>query len=230
MGDLSIENINKSFEDLVVLQDLSVNFERERITCILGPSGCGKTTLLNIMTGLIKDYEGTVTGFAKEEISFVFQEDRLIPWLTVYDNLKLVLKSKYEGRQLDCRINHYISMVGIEEYLFNYPADLSGGMKQRVAIARALAFGGEIIIMDEPFKSLDIKNKMGLLKEFKHLAAQTKSTVIFVTHDIDEAIEIGDFIYLLSDKPTTIKKTWKDLEAKNLRQNIMTKIMEKDVD
>lgn len=230
MGDLSIENINKSFEDLVVLQDLSVNFERERITCILGPSGCGKTTLLNIMTGLIKDYEGTVKGFAKEDISFVFQEDRLIPWLTVYDNLKLVLKSKYEDGELDHRISHYISMVGVEEYLFNYPSDLSGGMKQRVAIARALAFGGRVIIMDEPFKSLDIKNKMGLLKDFKQIATQTKSTVIFVTHDIDEAIEIGDSIYLLSDKPTYIKKTWKDLETKNLRENILSKIMEKDID
>lgn len=225
MGKYHIKNIRKSFDDLLVLDDLSMTFEEGEITCILGPSGCGKSTLLNIITGIITDYDGTVSGFLQGEISFIFQEDRLIPWLNIYDNMKLVLKGKYNGHELEQRINEYINMVGIKDYLSFYPNDLSGGMKQRVSIARSLAYGGKIIIMDEPFKSLDFKNKMKLLKEFKSLCIKTNSTVIFVTHDIDEAIEIADFIYVLSDKPTYIKKNWKDLTIANIRNEILSEII-----
>ncbi len=220
-----IKDIKKSFDGLLVLDKISINFEKERVTCIIGPSGCGKSTLLNIMAGIIKDYQGQVVGFLEEDISFVFQEDRLIPWLNVYDNMKLILKGKYKGPELSQRIYDYISMVGIGDYMYYYPPDLSGGMKQRVSIARALAFGSKIVVMDEPFKSLDMKNKMQLLKDFKTVCAKTKATVIFVTHDIDEAIEIGDCIYMLSDKPTTIKKIWSDLTKIGLREELLTQIM-----
>ncbi|HHX60077.1 MAG TPA: ABC transporter ATP-binding protein [Epulopiscium sp.] len=225
MGKYAIKNIKKSFEDLIVLDDLSIAFEKGSITCILGPSGCGKSTLLNIITGIIQDYEGEVIGFSKEEISFIFQEDRLIPWLSVYDNMKLVLKSKYKDQDLKQRILDYITMIGMADYISFYPPDLSGGMKQRVSIARALAYGGNIIIMDEPFKSLDLKSKMQLLKDFKKICRQTKATVIFVTHDIDEAIELGDYICVLSDKPTYIKKIWKDIGVRNLRKELLSQII-----
>lgn len=225
MGTPYIKNIKKSFEDLLVLDHISIDFQKESITCILGPSGCGKSTLLNIITGIIQDYEGEVVGFEREEVSFIFQEDRLIPWLNVYDNMKLVLKGKYKDQELKQRILDYIAMVGIEDYLSFYPSDLSGGMRQRVSIARALAYSGNIIIMDEPFKSIDMKNKRQLIIDFKEICNKTKATVIFVTHDIDEAIELGDCIHILSDKPTSIKKTWKDLSIKGLREELLTHII-----
>ena len=225
-----IKNINKSFNNLEVLKDISLNFKEEEITCILGPSGCGKSTLLNIITGIITDYNGEVVGFNNKEISFIFQEDRLVPWLTLYDNIRLVLKDKYSDGQINKRIYEYLYLTGIEDYMYYYPSSLSGGMKQRASIARALAFGGDLIIMDEPFKSLDIKSKLQILKDFKEIAQKAKSTVIFVTHDIDEAIEIGDSIYLLSDKPTYIKKTWSNLDQENLRNEILMNIMQESVD
>lgn len=152
-----VKHIKKSFGDLKVLNNISMAFEKGKITCVLGPSGCGKSTLLNIISGIIKDYAGEVVGFQKQDMSFVFQEDRLIPWLTVYDNMKFVLKGKYPNDKLKEIISDYLLLVGMEDYHGFYPSDLSGGMKQRASIARALAYDGEIIIMDEPFKSLDIK-------------------------------------------------------------------------
>ena len=200
-------------------------FEKGKITCVLGPSGCGKSTLLNIISGIIKDYAGEVVGFQKQDMSFVFQEDRLIPWLTVYDNMKFVLKGKYPNDKLKEIISDYLLLVKMKDYHGFYPSDLSGGMKQRASIARALAYDGEIIIMDEPFKSLDIKIKIQLLKDFKNICKKTKSTAVFVTHDIDEAIEIGDKIYILSDKPSQVKRVWKDLNVDNLRENILLELM-----
>ena len=220
-----VKHIKKSFGDLKVLNNISMAFEKGKITCVLGPSGCGKSTLLNIISGIIKDYAGEVVGFQKQDMSFVFQEDRLIPWLTVYDNMKFVLKGKYPNDKLKEIISDYLLLVGMEDYHGFYPSDLSGGMKQRASIARALAYDGEIIIMDEPFKSLDIKIKIQLLKDFKNICKKTKSTAVFVTHDIDEAIEIGDKIYILSDKPSQVKRVWKDLNVDNLRENILLELM-----
>lgn len=220
-----VKHIKKSFGDLKVLNNISIDFTEGKITCILGPSGCGKSTLLNIISGIIKDYTGEVVGFEKQDMSFVFQEDRLIPWLTVYDNMKFVLKGKYPGDKLKEIISDYLLLVGMEDYHGFYPSDLSGGMKQRASIARALAYDGKIIIMDEPFKSLDIKNKMQLLKDFKDICKKTKSTAVLVTHDIDEAIEIGDQIYILSDKPSQVKHVWKDLKVDNLREKILLELM-----
>ena len=220
-----VKHIKKSFGDLKVLNNISMAFEKGKITCVLGPSGCGKSTLLNIISGIIKDYAGEVVGFQKQDMSFVFQEDRLIPWLTVYDNMKFVLKGKYPNDKLKEIISDYLLLVKMKDYHGFYPSDLSGGMKQRASIARALAYDGEIIIMDEPFKSLDIKIKIQLLKDFKNICKKTKSTAVFVTHDIDEAIEIGDKIYILSDKPSQVKRVWKDLNVDNLRENILLELM-----
>ena len=220
-----VKNIKKSFGELKVLDNISMTFQKGKITCILGPSGCGKSTLLNIISGIINDYEGDVKGFHKEQMSFIFQEDRLIPWLSVYDNMKFVLKGQCSAGELRGIIDHYLLLVGMEDYRHFYPPDLSGGMKQRVSIARALAYGGQIIIMDEPFKSLDIKNKIQLLQDFKKICTKTHSTAIFVTHDIDEAIEIGDSIYVLSDKPTRVKKIWTDLRVEGLREDLLSEII-----
>ncbi|GAA0115138.1 ABC transporter ATP-binding protein [Clostridium senegalense] len=206
MDEILVKKVNKSFGKLKILKDISMNCEKEKVTCILGPSGCGKSTLLNIITKNIKDYEGEVIGYKKDDVSFVFQEDRLLEWLNIYDNLKLVFKSKYKGIELKNKILESLNSVGMEKYKEFYPKELSGGMRQRISIIRAFFYGGGLLIMDEPFKSLDIKNKRVLIEDFKTLRNKNKNTVIFVTHDIEEAIELSDKIYVLSDKPTTVKK------------------------
>ncbi|WP_010294794.1 ABC transporter ATP-binding protein [Clostridium senegalense] len=206
MDEILVKKVNKSFGKLKILKDISMNCEKEKVTCILGPSGCGKSTLLNIITKNIKDYEGEVIGYKKDDVSFVFQEDRLLEWLNIYDNLKLVFKSKYKGIELKNKILESLNSVGMEKYKEFYPKELSGGMRQRISIIRAFFYGGGLLIMDEPFKSLDIKNKRVLIEDFKTLRNKNKNTVIFVTHDIEEAIELSDKICVLSDKPTTVKK------------------------
>lgn len=226
LGEIYVKEIKKSFGELKVLQSISMDFTKGGITCILGPSGCGKSTLLNIISGIIKDYEGEIEGFNEESLSFIFQEDRLIPWLTVYDNMKFILQERFKGEELVRVIKKYISMVGMEEYLDFYPENLSGGMKQRASIARAFAYGGRIMIMDEPFKALDLKNKLQLIKDFKKLCLDNEVTVIFVTHDIDEAIELGDHIYVLSEKPTYIKRKIENTKDKSIREILLKDIIE----
>ncbi len=225
MAHYYVKNIKKSFGNLDVLKNISIDFTKGSVTCILGPSGCGKSTLLNIIAGIIKDYEGEVAGFNQEEVGFIFQEHRLIPWLTVYENMNFVLKDKYPPEKAKEIILYYLSLVGIKNYVKFYPDDLSGGMKQRVSIARALAYQGKIIIMDEPFKSLDIKNKMQLLKDFKKICLQSHLTAIFVTHDIDEALEIGDKICVLSSKPSHVKSVWENLKTPHIREKILLELM-----
>ncbi len=224
MVDFYLENVIKEFGNLRVLDDISMKFQEGKITCILGPSGCGKSTLLNIISGIDKDYQGNVSGFDEKEISFVFQEDRLIPWLKTKDNIEIVLKKKYKIEERKELIYKYTSMMGIDKYLNFYPKELSGGMKQRVSLARALSYGGEIIIMDEPFKTLDIKNKNKLIRDFKTIQSEEKKTVIFVTHDIDECLELGDEIYILTDKPTKIKRKVNS----NISKKEILEIVEKD--
>ncbi|MBL4933428.1 ABC transporter ATP-binding protein [Clostridium paridis] len=224
MVDFYLENVIKEFGNLRVLDDISMKFQEGKITCILGPSGCGKSTLLNMISGIDKDYQGNVAGFDEKEMSFVFQEDRLIPWLKTKDNIEIVLKKKYKIEERKELIYKYTSMMGIDKYLNFYPKELSGGMKQRVSLARALSYGGEIIIMDEPFKALDVKNKNKLIRDFKTIQNEEKKTVIFVTHDIDECLELGDEIYILTDKPTKIKRKVNS----NISKKEILEIVEKD--
>lgn len=189
-----------------VLDDISIQFEENKITCILGPSGCGKTTLLNIIAGTLdKDY-GEVIGFEKEDISFVFQEDRLVEWKNVKDNIGFVLKDKMDKKLREDIIDQYLSLVNLEEYKLYYPRQLSGGMRQRISILRAFAYPSKILIMDEPFKSLDINLKRKIMEFVLKLKEIKGKTCILITHDIEEAISLGDRIIILTGKPAKIKK------------------------
>ena len=199
-----VKNITKYYNDLKVLEDISIDFEENQTTCILGPSGCGKTTLLNIIVEAINNDSGNIIGF-DEDISFVFQEDRLIEWKNVYDNISFVLKGKMDKKQIETTIDKYLKLVKLEEYKYFYPKDLSGGMRQRISILRAFAYPSKLLIMDEPFKSLDINNKQILMEFFKKLRKIENRTCILVTHDIEEVITLGDKIVIFSDKPTKIK-------------------------
>lgn len=202
----SIKNIHKSFGSLVVLKDFNMEVKDNKIIAILGPSGCGKTTLLNILSGMIKPEDGKISGFEGKTISYLFQEPRLLVWKTIEENIDFVLKGKMSYADRQEKIKRYLEMVSLWEYKDYYPNNLSGGMKQRVSIARAFAYPSDILLMDEPFKSLDFELKMNLINDFVGLWQLDRRTVFFVTHDIHSALMLGDEIYLLSQKPTSIKE------------------------
>ena len=197
-------DICKSYADLKVLDNISIEFPENKVTCILGPSGCGKSTLLNIIGGILDKDSGQVIGFKDASISFVFQEDRLIKWKSVKDNLRFVLKGKMDKKAIEETIDSYLKSVNLLEYKNYYPNSLSGGMKQRISILRAFIYPSQVLIMDEPFKSLDVNNKRIVIDFFKKLQSVEKRTCIIVTHDIGEAMELADRIVILSDKPSRV--------------------------
>jgi len=224
-----IENLSKSYDSLQVLDNISLEIKKEEVTCIMGPSGCGKTTLLNIIAGFIKKDSGGLEGF-DDEISYVFQEDRLIPWKNVEDNISFVLKGKMDSKEIAKLTNKYLSLVGLEDYKNYYPDQLSGGMKQRISILRAFIYPSSLILLDEPFSNLDMTMKNSLIKFFKDLVRNEKRSVLVVTHDIDVAISLGKRIVVLSNKPTRVNNVLSNiyLEEENQENYIkMRKILER---
>lgn len=200
-----LENIDVSFGDLTVLQGLTMNIEEHKLICILGPSGAGKTTLLNLISGTMKPNRGEIQGFEGKTISYLFQETRLLRWKTAEDNIDFVLKDHLSKALRIEVINRYIEMVGLKDFRKYYPDQLSGGMKQRVAIARAFAFPSDILLMDEPFKGLDLQLKSALMQAFVNVWITDKRSVFFVTHDLDEALLLGDEIFVFTPSPGKVK-------------------------
>lgn len=210
---LSINNLNKSFivNDTVipVLSDISFDFKAREFVAIVGGSGCGKSTLLKIIAGLLRDFSGKVEldGKAVEgpgrDRGFVFQEPRLMPWLTVAQNVAfgLVDRSKHDGTVL-----HYLKLVGLNKFAKAYPNQLSGGMAQRCAIARALINQPEILLLDEPFGALDAMTKIYLQEELLKIHQSSGSTMIMVTHDIEEAVYLADRIIVMTPRPGRIRE------------------------
>ncbi|MHC6180408.1 ABC transporter ATP-binding protein [Clostridium sp. JNZ X4-2] len=194
--EVVIRNLNKSYGEIPVFTNLNVNFLKNKITAVLGPSGCGKTTLLNIISGIEKDYSGQVH-LESSRLSYIFQEDRLISHLTVYENIAFVLKSTMSKIQVDFTVNRFLSMVELSNCRDKFPRELSGGMKRRVALARAFAYKSDLLLMDEPFKGLDDRLKGDIIKKFLSLYRENKRTIILVTHDKKEADELGNIVYSL---------------------------------
>lgn len=189
--DLLIRNLNVRFEDNVVFENFSLDLPSDKITCILGPSGSGKTTLLKVLAGLLPSAETA----EKRRASFIFQDHRLLPHLTALDNLAIVLKGKKSERR--ARARKMLADMELSDAEKLYPKELSGGMAQRVAIARGLLFDSELLLMDEPFKGLDLALQERLIKYFvKHWESSPRTTV-FVTHSILEAILVADKIVIL---------------------------------
>lgn len=209
---IRIENINKRYKDNIIFNNFQIDFYENKINCILGKSGCGKTTLLNIISGVVKNDESDFKGIEDLGVSYIFQDDRLIDWLSVEDNIKLVIKKHYDEAKVNELCEKYLKLVGIYEYKNYYPQRLSGGMRQRVNIARAFIYPSKIIIMDEPFKSIDIKNKQIIMENFKKILEEENRTVLFVTHDIDEALYLGDVAFILGDRPLKIKNIFKEIK------------------
>lgn len=218
---MQLKNIVKNYGDKKVLGGIDIKIEEGQITAILGESGCGKSTLLNIIAGKIKDYSGEVIFERehKEGISYVFQEDTLIPWKTVYNNLEFVLKGKVEKSQIDERIKKYLKIVNLEGSEKEFPNMLSGGMKRRVGIARAFAFPSNYMFMDEPFEFLDVKIKEEIVEDLIKLQEVEKKTIILITHDIDTAITLGEKIVVLGKKPSIVRASFVNKFALKILEN-----------
>ena len=202
---LTLKNISKKYDGVEIYKDFDLTLNEGIITSIMGPSGCGKTTLLNMIGGLIKPDGGQLEGFEGKRFSYVFQETRLMPWKTVEGNLDFVLDHTLTKEERKAQIDSLLKMVKMEDYADYYPAQLSGGMAQRVSIARAFAVPSDIILMDEPFSGIDINLKKNMLQRFLEIWKHDPRTIIYVTHDVDEALTLGNEVVVISKAPVGVK-------------------------
>ncbi|MDI3469818.1 MAG: ABC transporter, ATP-binding protein [Pseudolabrys sp.] len=194
----------------VALEELNLDVAEGTFFCIVGPSGCGKTTLLRILAGLESPSEGRVecsrTGKEPPRMSMVFQGDSIFPWMSVWDNAAYALRLRGVAHAaIKETVDYYLDRTGLRRFADYYPHQLSGGMKQRVSIARAFANDPEILLMDEPFSALDEQNKTLLQEELLRIWEETRKTVLFITHSVDEAVTLGDRIMVMTAHPGRVK-------------------------
>ena len=204
--------MTKKFGDLLVLNDISFDVKKGEFLCIVGPTGCGKTTFLNCITKLYKPTSGEIlvnnepVDLRKHNIAYIFQEYSTMSWLTVEQNVAFGLKMKKMPENIIKKeVPEVLEMVGLTKYKDYYPSELSTSMLQRVVIARAFAVKPELLLMDEPYGQLDVELRFKLEDELLNLWRQTETTVIFITHNIEEAVYLSQNILILTNKPTTIK-------------------------
>ena len=204
-------DISHSYGQLTVHEHIKFSVRENEFLCICGPSGCGKTTMLDLLSGLMKPTRGQVlidgqpADPKKQSISFVFQEPSTLPWLTVWDNIATGLRiKKLPKDEVARRVDDVIAVVGLKGFEGFYPHQISGGMKQRVAIARAFATDADLILMDEPFVSLDQPTRERMQQEVLDVWKRLRRTIVFVTHNLEEAVFLGDRVLILSEKPTSI--------------------------
>ncbi|MGL6197922.1 MAG: ABC transporter ATP-binding protein [Lachnospiraceae bacterium] len=209
---VQVNNLSKQFGDLLVLDNISFSVKQGEFLCIVGPTGCGKTTFLNSLTRLYEPTSGEIlfngepVDMEKHNLAYIFQEYSTMPWLTVEENVRFGLDIKKVNKKLaEERVREYLQIVGLDKFKDYYPNQLSTSMLQRVVIARAFATEPELLLMDEPYGQLDLELRFRLEDELIALWERTKTTVIFITHNIEEAVYLGDRILVLTNKPTTIK-------------------------
>ena len=212
---IRIRNLAKSFDSpagrVVALADVSLDIPTGCFFMIVGPSGCGKTTLLRILANLETPTRGTVEigspAVGQPGNSMIFQGDSLFPWMTVWDNAAYGLAMRKRPKaEIDEVVGHYLARIGMTRFAKAYPHQLSGGMRQRVSIARAFANNPDILLMDEPFSALDEQNKVMLQEELLKIWEETRKTVLFITHSVDEAATLGDRIMIMTAHPGRAKR------------------------
>jgi len=209
---IKVRNLYKSFGNLEVLKDVSFDVYEGEFLCIVGPTGCGKTTFLNSLTRLYEPTAGSILmndepiDLQKHNLAYIFQEYSTMEWLTVRQNVGFGLDIK-KTKNKEEKIDRAIELVGLRGFEDYYPRQLSASMLQRVVIARAFATEPELLLMDEPYGQLDMNLRFKLEDEVIRLCKQTNTTVIFITHNIEEAVYLGDRILVLTNKPTSIKET-----------------------
>jgi ABC-type nitrate/sulfonate/bicarbonate transport system ATPase subunit len=210
---VKVINLTKKFGDLLVLDNISFEVKKGEFLCIVGPTGCGKTTFLNSITKLYQPTSGEIlvnnepVNLDKHNVAYIFQEYSTMPWLTVEENVRFGLEIKHTDKvKTDHLVDEYLDIVGLTKFRKYYPEQLSASMLQRVVIARAFATQPELLLMDEPYGQLDIELRFKLEDELLNLWRRTGTTVVFITHNIEEAVYLGERILVLTNKPTKIKK------------------------
>jgi len=210
---VEVRNLTKKFDDLLVLDDISFTIKQNEFLCVVGPTGCGKTTFLNMLTRIHEPTEGDlyIDGIPanpqKHSISFVFQEQSAFPWLTVEANIAYGLKVKKIPRaEIARRVDNILELMGLQNFRKSYPRDLSVSALQRVIIGRSFAMQPDLLLMDEPYGQMDIKVRYYLEDEVLRLWKELNSTVVFITHNIEEAVYLAERVLILSNKPAKIKE------------------------
>ena len=214
---VKVEHLTKKFGDLLVLNDVSFEVKKGQFLCVVGPTGCGKTTFLNCLTKLYEPTSGEIlidgvpVDLKKHNVSYIFQEYSTMPWLTVEQNIAFGLNIKKKTKEeIQKAVDEVVEMGGLGKFRKYYPNQLSASMLQRVVIARAFATKPDILLMDEPYGQLDIELRFKLEDELIKLWEKLGTTIIFITHNIEEAVYISEDILVLTNKPTTIKKLLKN--------------------
>lgn len=213
---LVVENVNVAFSarggEVQVLRDVSLSIKAGEFVCLVGPSGCGKSTLLNVIAGLRQADSGRVSMDGKPIVeagpdrAVIFQEAALFPWLSARQNVEFALKHVSDRRERRAKAIGYLQMVHLTRFADSYPHQLSGGMRQRVAIARALAQDPDVLLMDEPFAALDSQTRDVLIDEMQRIWQETGKTIVFVTHNVMEAVTLGDRVICMGTRPGCIKQ------------------------
>jgi len=215
MGEskIRVDHLSKRFGDLLVLNDLNFEIQKGEFVCVVGPTGCGKTTFLNLLTRIYTPSEGDLyidgepADPKKHNISFAFQEPSAMPWLNVRKNLEFGLKIKRIPRkEINHRIDRILKLLGLEDFQNAFPRELSVSSEQRVIIGRAFSTYPDLLLMDEPYGQMDIKMRFYLEDEILKLWKEFDSTVLFITHNIEEAVYLAEKVIILSNKPTVIKE------------------------
>ena len=208
-----VRNLCKSFGELEVLKDCNFQIEKGEFVCVVGPTGCGKTTFLNLLTCLIEPTSGEIlvdgekADPRKHNLAFVFQEPTAYPWLTVKENLGFSLKMKKHTKSyIQTRVQEIAKLMGLENEMDTYPQQLSSSTEQKVVIGRAFAMNPDLLLMDEPYGQMDIKTRFYLEDEVIRLWKELGSTVLFITHNTEEAVYLADRILVLSQKPASVKE------------------------
>lgn len=214
---VQVKDMTKKFGDLLVLDKMNFDVRKGEFLVVVGPTGCGKTTFLNSLTGIYDITEGSIlingekVNLKKHNISYIFQESSAMPWLTIKENVEFGLKIKnFSKEECGRHADEMLELVGLSDFCNYYPQQVSTSMVQRIAIARAFATEPELLLMDEPYGQLDIDLRFKLEDELIKLWKKTGTTVIFITHNVEEAVYLSENIMVLTNKPTTVKDVVKN--------------------